>query len=91
MVHLLVWSIIVITKFIYLYVNCSYALVYVDYGVACTVMIDDHWCRWFDGEKEWILIVTKHRDKKERVVCDDPKRPCVKEAIYACIYTFYST
>jgi len=37
-------------------------------------------------EKEWILITW---EKEGKGVCDDPKRPCTKEAIYAFVYTLY--
>jgi hypothetical protein len=65
---------------------------YRDYRIACTVMIDDHWCRWAKKEGEgWILTSKKKEWKKRKrvCVCDDPKRPCVKEAMYAYAYILF--
>ena len=76
-------SIILITEFIDLDVNCSDALVLVDYGVACaswltSIGVDDLWRRSESLEQA--------TEGKGGSVCDDPKRPCPREAIY----TFYS-
>lgn len=91
-VHLFI-SIFMLIVHLSLYVREHNTLVYTDDDVACTVMIDDHWCRWVKKKrvKKNPYIKKKKREKKERVyVCDDPKRPCVKEAMYAYAYILFS-